>query len=50
MRIEKNTTPIDKQAEEEYAASIAASNKSIMDYNIMMGVLEDPGEEEDENE
>lgn len=50
MRIEKNATPVNQQAGEEYAAAIAANNKAVTDYNIMMGNLEDPGEEEDENE
>lgn len=50
MKIIKNNLPLDKQAEQEYAASLAAESKAIQDYNIMMGNLEDPNAEEEEVE
>ena len=50
MRIEKNAIPINKQAEIEYAESLAAQHKAVQDYNIMMGNLEDPSEDEEEYE
>ena len=48
MYINKIGSTVEKQAEEEYAASIAAHNKAVQDYNIMMGNLEDPSDEEEE--
>lgn len=50
MRIIRNSTPLDKQAEQEYAESITADTKAVQDYNIMMGNLEDPNEEEGDEE
>lgn len=47
VTIEENALPLAKQAEAEKAASQAARSKAVEDYNIMMGNLEDP-EEEDE--
>lgn len=47
MRIEKNKMPLDKLAEQEYAEAQAAEIKAVQDYNIMMGILEDPSEEEE---
>lgn len=47
VTIEENALPLEKQAEAEKAASQAARSKAVEDYNIMMGNLEDP-EEEDE--
>jgi len=34
----------------EHTQSDADQSKSVLDYNIMMGVLEDPGEEEEVDE
>ena len=48
MRVEKNATPLDKQAEQEYADAQAVQTKAVQDYNIMMGNLEDPSEGEEE--
>ena len=51
MRVEKNAIPLDKMAEQEYAEAVTAQTKSVQDYNIMMGNLEDPSEgEEDEDD
>lgn len=33
-----------------YAATKAAQNRANIDYNIMMGNLEDPNEEEEDDE
>lgn len=48
MKIEKLTVPLQEQAEQEYAAFLAVRSKAVEDYNIMMGNLEDPTEEEGE--
>ena len=50
MRIEKSRLPISQQAEIEYAESLAAQHKAVQDYNIMMGNLEDPSEDEEGEE
>ena len=50
MKVERLGITIENQAEQEYAASIAARSKAVEDYNIMMGNLEDPTEEEDEED
>lgn len=47
MVIIRNSVPLDKQAEQEYAAAIVEDTKAVQDYNIMMGILEDPTEEEE---
>lgn len=50
MRIKKlSETPLE-QAEREYAAATAAHIRAVTDYNIMMGTLEDPSEEEEDKE
>lgn len=46
MTIEKLGITVEQQAEQEYSQSIAERSKAIQDYNIMMGNLEDPEEEE----
>lgn len=50
MKVEKLGITIEQQAEQEYAASLAARSKAVEDYNIMMGNLEDPNEEDEEDE
>ena len=50
MLITKIGMPLDKMAEAEYAAAQAARSKAVEDYNIMMGNLEDPSEDEEEGE
>lgn len=50
MNVEKIAVPLDKQAEEEYAAALAADTKAVQDYNVMMGNLEDPNPEEEEGD
>ena len=47
MRINKLSTTLEQQAEQEYAQAVSAHNKAVQDYNIMMGNLEDPSEEEE---
>ncbi len=42
--------PLNKQAEQEYADAQAAQTKAVQDYNIMMGNLEDPSEDDEEEE
>lgn len=34
--------PLDKQAEQERAAAVCEDTKAVQEYNIMMGILEDP--------
>lgn len=46
VKIERQTTPLEEQAEKDYAAYLASRSKAVEDYNIMMGNLEDPEEEE----
>ena len=50
MKVEKLGMSVEKQAELEYAEACAARQKAVQDYNIMMGNLEDPAEEDDEDE
>ena len=50
MKVEKLAVPVEEQAEQEYAASLAARSKAVDDYNIMMGNLEDPSEDDEEME
>lgn len=47
MIVVQNTTPLDKQAEQEHAAAVTEDIKAVQEYNIMMGVLEDPMTEEE---
>lgn len=47
MIVEKITMPLDKQAEQEHAAAVTEDVKAVQEYNIMMGVLEDPMAEEE---
>ena len=48
MKVEKLRLTVEQLAEQELAAAQAARSKAVEDYNIMMGNLEDPNEEEDE--
>lgn len=50
MRVNKLAITLEQQAEQEHAQAVAAHNKAVQDYNIMMGNLEDPTEEEKEND
>ncbi len=50
MKIEKLGISLEKQAELEYAEAVAARTQAALDYNIMMGNLDDPTEEDEENE
>ncbi len=50
MKIEKIAGTPEQQAEQEYAEATAARAKAVQDYNIMMGILEDPSEEDEEEE
>ena len=50
MRTEKLSMTPQQQAEQEYAEALAAKSKAVQDYNIMMGNLEDPEEEEGDAE
>ena len=48
MRTERLAISPEQQAEQEYAEALAAKSKAVQDYNIMMGNLEDPEEEEED--
>lgn len=50
MKIIKNDMPLDEMAEIEYAKYLIAEQKAVQDYNIMMGHLEDPLAEDEEEE
>lgn len=47
MRIEKLMMTPEQQAEKENAEALAAKQKAMQDYNIMIGNLEDPEAEEE---
>lgn len=46
MKVNRLTITVEQQAEQEYSAHLTAKAKALEDYNIMMGNLEDPEEEE----
>ena len=48
MRTERLAVSPEQQAEQEYAEALTVKSKAVQDYNIMMGNLEDPEEEEEE--
>ena len=50
MRINKLMTTLEEQAQMEYTEAIAAQQKAMIDYNVMMGNLDDPTEEDEEDE
>jgi 4'-phosphopantetheinyl transferase EntD len=50
MKVNRLGITIEEQTEQERAAAVAAHIAAITDYNVMMGNLEDPAEEEDEEE
>lgn len=50
MRINKPNESIFERHLTENARAEAAEVKAVTDYNIMMGNLEDPSEEEEEEE
>lgn len=50
MKVEKIGIPIEEMMAQERAAELAARAKAVQDYNIMMGNIEDPAEEEDEED
>lgn len=50
MRIEKLNVSIEEQVEQERTKSNAAHVRAVTDYNMMMGILEDPSEEDEADE
>lgn len=46
VRVEKLAMSVYEQAEQEYANACTARSKAVQDYNIMMGNLEDPIDDE----
>lgn len=50
MVIEKLSMTPQQQAEKENAEALAARTQAIQDYNIAMGNLEDPSEDEEEGD
>ncbi len=50
MKINKLGMSVEQMAEQEVAQATAAHNKAVQDYNIMMGNLDDPSEEDEEDE
>lgn len=48
MKVERLAIPIEQMAEQEYAVFLAARAKAVEDYNVMLGNIEDPTEEEEE--
>lgn len=49
MNIEKLGMTIEEMVEKEQAQATAAHVRAVTDYNIMMGILEDPSEEDIED-
>lgn len=49
MTIEKLNGAILERHLNENARAVAEDNKAVTDYNIMMGILEDPSEKEEEH-
>lgn len=47
MKVEKLNVTVEEQAEQEFARSTTAHVRAVTDYNIMMGNLEDPLEEDE---
>ncbi len=47
MQIVPMTGTLIDRHNEENAQAIAESSRAAIDYNIMMGILEDPNEEEE---
>lgn len=50
IRIQKLLQSIQEMTEQEYSQSTAMHVRAIADYNLMMGILEDPNEEEEDEE
>ena len=50
VKINKLHMTVEEQAEQELAEAQAARAQAVQDYNIMMGNLEDPAEDEEEEE
>lgn len=48
MYVEKLRMSVLEQAEMERANALSAKEAAVQDYNMMMGNLEDPEEEEDD--
>ena len=48
MRVATPTKSVKEVHDEENARAKAAEVKAAIDYNILMGILEDPNEEEEE--
>ncbi len=46
----RNNMNLKEKAELEYTEAIALQQKAMIDYNIMLGNIEDPEEEEEDNE
>jgi hypothetical protein len=44
-----SNTPYERKMN-EIARAMAAQTKAVQDYNIMMGILDDPSEDEEEDE
>ena len=49
MEVRTPTKTIKELHDDESARAAAEDVKAAVDYNIMMGILEDPNEEETEN-
>lgn len=47
MIVEKLSSSVEEQAEREYANYLTARSKAVEDYNIMMGNIDDPSEDEE---
>lgn len=50
MKVQRLGITIEQQTESERAAAVAERNRAVQEYNIMMGLLEDPSEDDTEGE
>jgi hypothetical protein len=50
MRVEKLAISVFEQGEQEYANAMTAKAKAVQDFNIMLGNLEDPSEDDEGEE
>ena len=47
LRVEHLMETPEEQAEREFAEATAADTKAVQDFNVMMGILVDPGADEE---
>ena len=48
VRAQKLNMSVEEQAEMEYTNYLAAKSKAVEDFNVMIGNIEDPSEDDEE--